>query len=472
MNRRAKRLYDLAPNGAQTVALNALGLWQRRRWAAAGRLAESLSITERWSREQQRAYVDRRLRVVLLHAVEFVPRYRAFRRLERHLEDPSSDVFALLAEFPFVTRADVAERPTEYLSQAFRPNGLRVNATSGTTGSPLHIWVEPAVERVNDGLIRRRDLWAGYRRGDWIARLVGDPVVPLERSVGAPYRVSVTDRRVYLSTYHLSRETAPEFAQVLSRRRPSFLMGYPSALEALSRWADVDLGEWRPKAVLFSSEPMLDHQREVIQSFVNAPLRGFYGSAERVVSAAQCEAGTYHLSLVDGYVEHQFDVSSPSSVSGAATPVTTLLNRAMPLIRYELGDTLNCTGDATCPCGRTLPMLSPVLTKAEDVVETPSGRLISPSILTWAFKDVPGLQRSQVVQRDATSLEVLVVVDEGALPGVQALLRDRVGRLVFGEMFVAVTGVRRIALTANGKTRFVVNECCQREHGERPTLIT
>ena len=290
--------------------------------------------------------------------------------------------------------------------------------------------------------------------------------------MGAPYRVSVTDRRVYLSTYHLSRETAPEFAQVLSRRRPSFLMGYPSALEALSRWADVDLGEWRPKAVLFSSEPMLDHQREVIQSFVNAPLRGFYGSAERVVSAAQCEAGTYHLSLVDGYVEHQFDVSSPSSVSGAATPVTTLLNRAMPLIRYELGDTLNCTGDATCPCGRTLPMLSPVLTKAEDVVETPSGRLISPSILTWAFKDVPGLQRSQVVQRDATSLEVLVVVDEGALPGVQALLRDRVGRLVFGEMFVAVTGVRRIALTANGKTRFVVNECCQREHGERPTLIT
>ena len=119
-------------------------------------------------------------------------------------------------------------------------------------------------------------------------------------------------------------------------------------------------------------------------------------------------------------------------------------------------------------------MLSPVLTKAEDVVETPSGRLISPSILTWAFKDVPGLQRSQVVAGSGTlraqrclswSMWLQAAARRCSAPG----SRWQAG--LWAEV-AAVTGVRRIALTADGKTRFVVNECCQVEHGERPTLIT
>lgn len=472
MNRRAEACYDNAPRWAQTLALNLRGLAQRPRFAAADDLVRELVATERWSEESQRAYVAQRLRKVLLHAVEFVPRYRGLGRLAGPLNDSASDVFEILAEFPLISRQEVSQRPRDFMSHAFDRRSLRANVTSGTTGSPLEVLVEPCVERLNDGLIRRRDVWAGYRRGDWVARLVGDPVVP--RRPGAdivPYRISWPERRLYLSTYHLSRDTAPRFAELLDRKRPAFLMGYPSALEALSRESGRCLRSWRPKAVLFSSEPMYDHQRQAIRTFVDAPLQGFYGCAERVVSAAQCEFGTYHLNLVDGYVEGQFaNTGAAPSSTADATPVTTLVNRAMPLIRYALGDTLACLVGETCPCGRTLPILSPVLTKVEDVVVTPTGRVVSPSILTWAFKDVPGLVRSQVVQTGASSLDVLVVMDESS-PSPDDVLSARVGSMVFGEMVVTVRRVEGIALTSAGKTRFVVNEYAKVNQGALRTGV-
>jgi len=114
------------------------------------------------------------------------------------------------------------------------------------------------------------------------------------------HRIGCPDGPLAVSaeTYHLSRDSAQIFADILEKRRPQFLMGYPSALEALTRCAGKNGGTWRPKAVLFSSEPLHEHQRAVIKAYVSAPVRGFYSCAERVASAAQCEFGTYHVSLV------------------------------------------------------------------------------------------------------------------------------------------------------------------------------
>ena len=115
-------------------------------------------------------------------------------------------------------------------------------------------------------------------------------------------------------------------------------MGYPSALDDFARLIDgeTDLSSWRPRALLYSSEPLYHHQREAIFHVTDAPLRGLYGCAERIVSAAQCNRGRYHLSLIDGFVEGQFDTETHMQL----TPITGLLDRAMPLIRYELGDTV------------------------------------------------------------------------------------------------------------------------------------
>ncbi|NJN63883.1 MAG: phenylacetate--CoA ligase family protein [Acidobacteria bacterium] len=381
-----KRAYDALPSRLQEVALSVYGVRNRRRLAQWRRVIERLESTERASREEHVALVSSRLRRILAHAIEFVPRYESLARLSRELELSADHKvpFEILAYFPIVSKAEILADSEAFRSRKFRRRELIKTVTSGTTGTPFATWMERHAFAESDALWFRRTLWAGYTDGDWIARLVGDPVVPLGKgTAGRIWRRSIVDRRLYFSTYHLSAETADEVVKALARFKPQFLMGYPSALDSVASLASPDCLEgWTPKAVLFSSEPMFDHQRETVSKFFGVPLRGLYGCAERCVSAAECSGGTYHLSLYDGYVEGQFKFEK------AARParITGLLNRAMPLIRYELGDDLTVRDGDLCSCGRTLPAIDPVVTKFEDSIVTPSGRVVSPSILTWAFK--------------------------------------------------------------------------------------
>jgi phenylacetate-CoA ligase len=456
-NTLSRRLYDQMPPFLQTGVLNVYGLNTRRRLRQWGKILARLESSERWKPEEQERYVTERLRELLSHAVRHVPRYAGLASLMGDIEDPASPVFEILASFPPISRQEIVTDPDAFVSQAFDRRRLIKTVTSGTTGTPFATWIEPHVLVTSDALWWRRTLWAGYEPGDWIARLVGDPVIALaDRRPRPVYRLSWVDQRIYFSTYHLSQETAPRVVECLSKRKPAFLMGYPSALDALARLAKggTDLSAWAPRAILFSSEPMYEHQREAVSQLVRAPIRGLYGCAERIISAAQCGEGSYHLSLVDGFVEGQFgEAPLPDS-----TRVTGLLNHAMPLIRYELGDTVEPLMGQTCTCGRTLPLISPVVTKREDSLTTPSGRVISSSILTWAFKDLDGVRRSQIIQVDDSSIEVVV---QAALPDferVEPVLQGRLRELVFDELVMTFRRVDVLdAVTSSGKTRFVVD---------------
>lgn len=452
-----KHFYERLPRAGQTLALNIFGLRNRRRAAIWRRYLAGIEWTERMPRDEQIAYTAERLREILLHAVKTVPHYSSHSALTERLSDPSEDVYGILTDFPVVTKADVLEAPRSFISSDPGPGKVVKAVTSGTTGTPFATWMGLEAFNRGDALWWRRNLWNGYREGEWVARIVGDPAVPIgEKWARRPWRVSWTDRRLYLSTFHLRADTAMSYVDVLERRRPEYIQGYPSSLEILSRFC-IEAGRelrWRPKAVLFSSEPMFEHQREAISKVFRAPIIGLYGSAERIISAAECEAGTYHLSLVDGYVEGQFGVLEP----GSPALVTTLMNRAMPLIRFRLGDVIELEPDTECPCGRTLPVMAPVVTKHEDWVETPSGRRVSASGLTWAFKDLEGIRRSQIVQTGPGTVVVHVDGDEETVAEVTPPLVERLGRMFFGEIDVSVVRDTDIRMLESGKTRFVVRE--------------
>ena len=457
---RAQTAYYHLPPLVQTVALNAYGIRTLYRYSAWQRVLSSLKLSETWTRAQQKAYVASRLRTVISAALEGVQRYASFRHLASQLRDTDEIVLEVLRALPPVSRQEILADPNAFMNYRRSSRRLVRSATSGTTGTPFTALLEPETMTISDALWWRRTAWAGYRRGDWIARMVGDPVIALsDREPKRPYRLSWTDHRLYLSTYHLSESTAPMIAEALVRRKPRFLMGYPSALDAFARLTGHRLRGWQPRAVLYSSEPLYGHQRSAIEAIVSAPIRGLYGCAERVVSAAECDHGGLHLGLVDGFVEGQFGEASDDPKQ--PPPVTGLLNTAMPLIRYELGDEVVPRPDVQCRCGRTLPVINPVITKNEDMVVTPSGRRISASILTWAFKEAPGLLRSQVVQREDMSLDIRLQaseIDREVVERIRRLVED----ITFGELPVNVTRVAGLTLTEAGKTRFVVSRCVQR----------
>src|SRR5215469_8001465 len=84
--------------------------------------------------------------------------------------------------------------------------------------------------------------------------------------------------------------------------------------------------------------------------------------------------------------------------------VTDLLNYAMPLIRYRIGD-LGAWAAGTCPCGRGLPRLEKVAGRVTDFLVGCDGRLVSGVYLaTYVVAQRPSLGQVQIHQRKAGRL--------------------------------------------------------------------
>jgi phenylacetate-CoA ligase len=136
---------------------------------------------------------------------------------------------------------------------------------------------------------------------------------------------------------------------------------------------------------------------------------------------------------------------------------TSLHNYAMPLIRYVTNDESAFKVDA-CACGRALPLMEDVTTKAEDLLTLKDGRLISPSVLTHPFKPLVSIDESQIVQESPELVRVLLVpgggfTDEDSGSLVKGL-EERLGEGVK----VVVEVVDELERTSSGKFKWVISK--------------
>ena len=138
--------------------------------------------------------------------------------------------------------------------------------------------------------------------------------------------------------------------------------------------------------------------------------------------------------------------------------VTDLSNRAMPLIRYQVGDVVVPSSRA-CKCGRGLPLVERVEGRDADYVLTPAGHLISGISLTENFAVlVPGAAQVQIVQESVTRLRIRLVADDAfgdaSRRKIAELVRDTFGDGVAHDVEL----VDAIPQEASGKYRFCISK--------------
>ena len=97
--------------------------------------------------------------------------------------------------------------------------------------------------------------------------------------------------------------------------------------------------------------------------------------------------------------------------------VTTLNNRAMPLIRYRIGDR-GMLLEGGCPCGRGLPLMQVAEGRISDSFTAPSGRRVSGVLFPHLFKDHRAIVLGQAVQESPSRIRVDLVLEDGTSLGV------------------------------------------------------
>jgi len=451
----SQALYFRAPVPIQNLLVSAYGL-ARRRKRYGGSFTRILAEIE-GIRSMSVAEIDaiqrRRLRAIVSHAVRTVPYYRdLFRQLGLAAEVIREQ--ADLQKLPVLTKKDVQEHLPRLREEGRQPYWL--TETSGSTGTPLTVALDRYTYQLSMALVVQLEDDLGIRMPDRRVTLAGRLVRPVADDRPPFWRYNLPESQMLLSAYHMSGRNLPLYVEAIQRFQPVEIIGYPSAIYVLAehvRRANQRL-QVPLKAVVTNSETLFAWQREVIEDAFQAPAIDYYGTAESVVFAPQCRHRRYHANPLMG-ISELVDGDDPSPGAPRRLVCTTLTNRAMPLLRYEIGDLVEPLPHR-CECGQPGVAWASVAGRKDDVVTTPEGHQVGR--LDHVFKGVRQVRESQIAQTAPDRLVIRVVPDGGYESSTEARLvgnlRERVGNC----MRIDVELVPAIVRTSRGKFKGVVRE--------------
>jgi len=448
-------IYARLPIWLQNVAVSAAGL--RRQWQRyAGNYRLQLDkVLERqsWPAERLADYQLERLRALVAHAQSTT---RWFAEAYRGID---ATRIQSIRELPFLDK-DVYRLHGDACRSSLFPDGTTiVSRTSGSTGTPLvyHVGLEDFRERM--AFLERQYRWAGVSQQDRKVTVTGNLIVPRGQSKPPFWRHNLPGKQLLLSSYHLLPEHAGAIAKALASYRPTFIEGYPSALNTLAEMLERG-GHHAPpvRAILATAETLHEHQRERLERFFNCKVFNYYGSSEGSPMITECSHGGLHVNPDCGTYEFlRSDGSEAGPGEQAELVVTNFGSRAHPLIRYRVRDAVVTANGFACACGCTFPRVAAILGRLDDLVWTRDRGWVGR--LSQTIKVFPGsVREAQLVQEDPDTLRVRLVCEpslfhESQLAAFEADMRERIGdriRLVYEYPDAIEKG-------ANNKFKFVVS---------------
>ncbi|CAM2827319.1 phenylacetate--CoA ligase family protein [Janthinobacterium lividum] len=399
-----------------------------------------------------------RLQLNLLHAtlqcaIDKLPYYA---HIDKHF--PVGDTLQVLRrDFPIIDKSTLlANRQRLYPNGGKTKPWYSVGKTSGTTGTPLTIFRSPLSVLYEMAFVWRHWECSGFRRGARSAVLRGDVVVPQSREAPPFWFYNRHDKQLMISSRHLKEGYMAAICDQLDAYAPAMLQAYPSTAFTLASYLQRQQRFLSIPLVFTSSEPLYPHQRALIEERFRARVSDMYGMAERVAFASACEFGAMHVNADYAYVEIVDGDGQPTTDFGFVVG-TTLHNHVMPLVRYRLSDRARWKAGA-CACGRPFPVLEEISGKYEDAIFGGDGQPVSPSVLTFAFKGVEHILKSQVAQVAQDRWQIRIV-PAPAFSKVQELaLIENIRQLVDKDIMVEIVLTSDIPNTSSVKFRWVVNE--------------
>jgi phenylacetate-CoA ligase len=454
---RFQRLYDRAPAPAHNLLTSARGWFLTRiRYSPESRAyLGKLREHENWSAADIAAHQLRSLQEIIEHARASVPFYRDY---------PRADILRLedLCRIPVLSRETVRQKQEAFFSDRTPPRRRIRAGTTGTTGANLKVAYTEQLARENWAFLLRQWAWAGIAPREPRVTFFGSRVVPVQRTEPPFWTVNRPERQTLASIFHLSDRTAPDYLNFLDEHRGQVLEGFPSVLGMLADFA-LHAGISIPMRVVFTSgEPLYADVRAKIERAFHTRVFDSYGMTEYCGQIQECERGQMHLIPEYGLLEILDENDEPAGPDEEGSFVWTgFLNRAMPLIRYRIGDRGRWQAGAPCECGRAFPRVVPTITRESDVLLSVDGRRFSPRALNQLLKESDSLRFCQFVHDRPERVVVRAVASNGNAAEDMMQIRARLQELLGSRMKVTAELALAPLVRAGGKVPLIVNQVAQ-----------
>lgn len=458
MNSLVEKMYFNSPIFIQNIVTSIYGykLYLERYLGNHDKYLKQLLESQWYSQKKIDKLVNENFNYIFQYATKNVPYYK---KLVTNGDINVTEINNVsdITKLPIIRKEDIRNKPEEFLSQEFKKNKLISINTSGTTGKTLTIYVDRNSRRYSYAFYSRLKNWAGVNGKQKNITFAGRTIVPPDSKIPPFWRTNNAWNNYLFSSYHLSAENMRFYVAEMQKIQPYFIDSYPSSIYTIAKYMEENnIDDIHPKAIITSSETLFDSQRKVIEEVFNCPVFDQYGSAEQVVFISQCEKGNYHVHPEYGIVEFlREDGSTAEPGENARLICTGFTNNAMPLLRYDIGDT-GILSTKKCTCGRNFPVIEKIVGRTDDILITKDGRQIGR--LDPVFKGLKTIKEAQIIQEDYEKIILKIIPGVGYKNSdAQNIIWELKKRL--GEKTeINVKEVSEIPRSANGKFRAVISE--------------
>jgi phenylacetate-CoA ligase len=434
----------------------------------------------------------RKLQGVIAHAYEHVPFYRE--RMDTLGVVPSSlKGFEDFRQLPPTTKADItANFPDRISSTDKRFEPWRYVSTSGTTGR---------MTLIHD--FRKRDFGramlffalhcaTGYQPGmkyldippDICANVCGvsghndEKFLPFVFKKIGQGRIfegetvsalrGLVDRRLVQRQMQLTSfgagglrqksQALDDYLQRIASYRPYHVRGLSAYLYVLA----LHILEHKktpppiPGGLTPMGSSMTPRMRRVVEEAFRCRVHETYGSAEMASIAAECgRQNGLHPFQGLFYVEVIRQGKPAGNGETGRVLLTDLINYAMPLLRYDIGDAA-VVREGRCPCGIAGPRID-VQGRIQDCLPGEDGLVITPDqMMDWVLGAFPDVLVFQLEKQSPQDYYLQVMPKKEKVPNLEEIVA-LVSRRLPGKPRVRARVVATILPEPGGKYRFIKN---------------
>lgn len=290
---------------------------------------------------------------------------------------------------PVLTKADLQRPLQERLSSGFTPKNCYVNKTSGSSGHPFVFAKDKACHALTWAEIMDRFGWFDIDFNTTLqARFYGTPLDTfgyqkerLKDWLSSRYKFPIFD---------LSDAKLASFLGHFRSKKFEYINGYTSSIVLFAKYLkreEITLCTVCPtlRYCIVTSEMLFDSDKVLMQEAFGVPVINEYGASELDLIAFTNAQDEFIVNSETLFVEI-LDAQNqpvPHGMEGRIV-ITSLYNKAHPLIRYDIGDTGSFTEESTLKN----PVLKTLIGRTNDVATLPSGKTVPGLTFYYVTKSV------------------------------------------------------------------------------------
>jgi phenylacetate-CoA ligase len=423
------------------------------------KIFDMLMESQFWPPETMLAFQRNQLTQLLLHARENVPFYKT--RLNVVLKENDAIDWDRWHEIPIVTRGDLRDRRAEMLAAKLPPGHgpTKTFASSGSSGIPVAAEVTRLWGHANRAAARR------------FHKLQG-----IEAKASATIAAAADNGAILSVEYYFKERGKPSPDKpngvrelVLNRNLPesrkldlleangiAYLFEFPNNAEVLARANLARKNPVKLEVVSCFGQGLTAEQKILFRESFGARSLGIYSSEEGGLMACHCgDSLHYHLNPEIVFVEI---LDADGMACGFGEPgrvvITPFYSTALPLIRYEQGDTAELQ---SCTCGSRLPVIGNISGRQDQLMRFPEGMRSATGLSQTLMRENLNALAYQIAQVETFKLEIRFVPAKAGTINPEPIVAH-IRQLIHPKLDIVFRPVEEVPLNPGGKHQRIVCE--------------